>query len=202
MTAAVAAPVEVVELIGNPRVGSRTRALADLVVRSLAETVEPDGRGGPDGIRLGEPVVIELGEAVGVTFGADPAPAGAPHSYTVGAGDELRSTWPVTGDYDIHLHGQNGFFRRFSGNTVTDHLRVEVTRVGRSQRLSVAVEAPRGVRVAVEDAYGGRTIAGRRPVVLDTAANGGWYDLTVVAEDGPFLRGFRRSPRDGARVHQ
>jgi phospholipase C len=42
----------------------------------------------------------------------------------------------------------------------------------------------------VEDAYGGRTIAGRRPVVVDTAANGGWYDVTVVAEEGPFLRGF------------
>lgn len=81
MTAAAAAvgtAVEVVELVGNPRVGSRTRALADLVVRSLAETVEADGRAAPDGIRLGVPVVIELGEAVGVTFGAEVARASAP----------------------------------------------------------------------------------------------------------------------------
>jgi FMN reductase len=70
--------VEVVELVGNPRVGSRTRALADLVVRSLGETVAADGRGAPDGIRLGVPVVIELGEAVGVTFGAEAARASAP----------------------------------------------------------------------------------------------------------------------------
>lgn len=74
--AAAGTVVEVVELVGNPRVGSRTRALADLVVRSLAETVETDGRAAPDGIRLGVPVVIELGEAV--TFGAVVARASAP----------------------------------------------------------------------------------------------------------------------------
>ncbi len=43
------------------------------------------------------------------------APAGAPHSYTVGAGDRLQASWPVSADYDIHLHGPNGFFRRFAG---------------------------------------------------------------------------------------
>jgi phospholipase C len=117
-------------------------------------------------------------------------PAGAPHSYTVGAGDELRATWPVTGEYDIQLHGPNGFFRRFAGDVRTDRVRVEVARVGRTPRLSVAVEAPRGVHVVVEDAYGGRTTVGRRPVVIDTSANGGWYDLTVVAVDGTFVRAF------------
>ena len=32
------------------------------------------------------------------------APEGAPHSYTVGAGDTLTVRWPVSGDYEIHLH--------------------------------------------------------------------------------------------------
>ncbi|GAA1990324.1 hypothetical protein GCM10009817_35340 [Terrabacter lapilli] len=31
---------------------------------------------------------------------------------------------------------------------------------------------------------------GRRPVTIDTAGTGGWYDLTVVAEGTSFLRGF------------
>jgi phospholipase C len=150
----------------------------DLVVREQqtrgAVTVDLDNRG-----RRGTHLQARLVE-----------PAGPPHSYTVGAGDELRATWPVSGDYDIHLHGPNGFFRRFAGDTRTDRIRVEVTRVGRTQRLSVTVEAPRGVPVTIEDAYGARTTVGRRPVVVDTSTNGGWYDLTVVAEVGTFLRGF------------
>jgi phospholipase C len=117
-------------------------------------------------------------------------PAGAPHSYTVGAGDELRATWPVTGEYDIHLHGPNGFFRRYAGDIGTDRVRVALTRVGRTQQLSLAVEAPRGIEVTLENAYGDRTTAGRRPVTIDTTATGGWYDLTVVAGDTSFLRAF------------
>src|SRR4029453_3176404 len=38
------------------------------------------------------------------------APAGPPHSYTVGAGESLGASWPVTGDYDIHVHGPHGLF--------------------------------------------------------------------------------------------
>jgi phospholipase C len=117
-------------------------------------------------------------------------PAGAPHSYTVGAGDELRASWPVSGEYDIHLHGPNGFFRRFAGDVRTDRVQVGVTRMGRTQRLSVSVEAPRGVHVTVEDSYGGSTAVGRRPVVIDTSVHGGWYDFTVVAGESAFLRAF------------
>ncbi|GGM82315.1 phospholipase C, phosphocholine-specific [Terrabacter tumescens] len=138
-----------------------------------AVTVDLDNRG-----RRGAHVQARLVE-----------PAGAPHSYTVGAGDELRASWPVSGEYDIHLHGPNGFFRRFAGDTRTDRVRVEVSRVGRTQRLSVAVEALRGVRVTIDDAYAGTSVVGKRSFVVDTSANGGWYDLTVVAHDGTFLRG-------------
>ena len=58
-----ASAVAVVELIGNPRPGSRTRALADAAVDALAL----DGR-----------VVFELSELVGITFGLEPAVAKAP----------------------------------------------------------------------------------------------------------------------------
>jgi FMN reductase len=64
--------VEVVELIGNPRAGSRTRALADTVVAELT------GRLGRAGTELGRPRVLELAEVVGVTFGPRPARAVAP----------------------------------------------------------------------------------------------------------------------------
>jgi FMN reductase len=58
-----------VELIGNPRAGSRTRSLADAVVTELA------GRLGRAGTHLGRPTVLELAEVVGVTFGPRPARA-------------------------------------------------------------------------------------------------------------------------------
>lgn len=77
--------VSVVELVGNPRAGSRTRSLADLVVRALIARA-----GGPAGTGQGsasdaappdaQPTVVELGEAVAVGFDADPARATAPVS--------------------------------------------------------------------------------------------------------------------------
>ncbi|GII23356.1 NAD(P)H-dependent oxidoreductase [Planosporangium mesophilum] len=64
--------VSVVELIGNPRAGSRTRALADAVVAELS------GRPRMADTPLGRPRVLELAELVGVTFGPRPARAVAP----------------------------------------------------------------------------------------------------------------------------
>jgi FMN reductase len=57
----------VVALIGNPRPGSRTRALADAAVAELSARVALD-----------EPRVLELSEIVGVTFSAEPAVSAAP----------------------------------------------------------------------------------------------------------------------------
>jgi len=119
-------------------------------------------------------------------------PAGAPHSYTIGAGDALTATWPVTGAYDIEVHGPNGFYRRYAGDTARRDgaVRVELVREGRSQRLTVKADAPRGTRVLVQDAYGREQDAGRRAVVVDTTRSGGWYDLTVTVPGTPWLRAF------------
>ena len=45
--------------------------------------------------------------------------AGAPFSYTIGAGDELVVSLPNPGTYDLSLHGPNGFFRHFAGSAAT-----------------------------------------------------------------------------------
>ena len=42
--------------------------------------------------------------------------AGAPYSYTVGAGHKLAVGLDNPGTYDLNLHGQNGFFRHFAGS--------------------------------------------------------------------------------------
>jgi len=57
----------VVTVVGNPRSGSRTRALADAVVDELGARVPLGGR-----------QVLELGAVVGVTFGPEPAVATGP----------------------------------------------------------------------------------------------------------------------------
>ena len=59
---------EVVVLVGNPRPGSRTRTLAELVARELAAAL-----GG-----LSDIVVMELAEVVGVSFGPEPVRGGWP----------------------------------------------------------------------------------------------------------------------------
>src|SRR5690242_19324981 len=57
---------DVVVLVGNPRPGSRTRTVAELVARQLAAEL-----GG-----LSDVVVVELAEVVGVSFGPEPARGG------------------------------------------------------------------------------------------------------------------------------
>ena len=50
--------------------------------------------------------------------------AGAPYSYTIGAGHQIAVALPNPGTYDLSLHGPNGFFRHFAGSPATT-LRVE-----------------------------------------------------------------------------
>lgn len=110
------------------------------------------------------------------------APEGAPHSYTVGAGDTLSVRWPVSGDYEIHLHGPNGFFRSYTGTAGADPAPANLRREGRSQRLTVT--APR--KAEITSAYAG-PIRSRH---LDTRATGGWYDLTLTVPGTTWARGF------------
>jgi FMN reductase len=58
---------DLVVLVGNPRAGSRTRALADAAARALA--AEPDLADA----KLRGTEVLELAEIVGITFGPEPA---------------------------------------------------------------------------------------------------------------------------------
>jgi phospholipase C len=112
--------------------------------------------------------------------------AGAPYSYTIGAGDELDAALANPGTYDLSLHGPNGFFRHFAGSpdTVvrievqTDHmagkLRLRLTDGGGRDRRPVVVE--------MADAYGPDRhikLHGIRDVTIDTRHSGGWYDIAL-----------------------
>lgn len=81
--------VVVVELIGSPFPGSRTRALADAVVEALAARTV---------VTVGDRRVLELSGIVGVSFGAEPAVGSAPMAdpfTTLGSGRLLVVATPT-----------------------------------------------------------------------------------------------------------
>ena len=95
----------------------------------------------------------------------------------------------MTGDYDIHVHGPNGFFRRFAGSAGADQVGVTVRRAGRSVNLQIDVDAPGGVTVEIVDAYSGPVRIGRvGKATLGTHKSAGWYDLTVSVAGTRWLR--------------
>ncbi len=120
--------------------------------------------------------------------------AGAPYTYTVGAGDELAIALANPGTYDLSLHGPNGFFRHFAGSPATvlqveaegddgtGKLRLRITDSG--DRPAVSHHRPRVV-IAVADAYGtDRHIAlpGTGEITIDTRHSGGWYDIALSTQ--------------------
>ena len=127
------------------------------------------------------------------------APVGAPHSYTVGAGAKLAASWPVSGNYDVQVHGPNGFFRRYAGAVGADKVAVSVRRAGRSSVLQVSVDAPKGVTVDVRNAYDkqGAHGPGSRKLAIDTRHAAGWYDITVSVPGTGWVRVFAGHLEDG-----
>jgi len=116
------------------------------------------------------------------------APEGAPHAYTVGAGDRLVASWQVQGEYDVQLHGPNGFFRRFAGTT-GQAVTLGVARIGRTPRLLVSVDGPRGMEITLVIAYGGEHLLGAgQEAVVDTNPSAGWYDLTATIAGASWTR--------------
>jgi phospholipase C len=123
--------------------------------------------------------------------------AGAPYSYTIGAGDELATALANPGTYDLSVHGPNGFFRHFAGSPATalqvtahgDHdigeLRLRL--IGGDARLGERHQRPLVVDVA--DAYGNdrqiRLRDGAGEITIDTRHSGGWYDVALTTRSDP-----------------
>lgn len=118
------------------------------------------------------------------------SPAGDPHAYTVGAGDSLTASFPVSGSYDVQLHGPNGFFRRYAGDARTDQVTATVRRQGDSRSLLVNVASSGREDVVVEDAYQGSLPLHGGLATLDTDSTGGWYDITVAVPGTSWRRTF------------
>lgn len=115
-------------------------------------------------------------------------------SFAVIAGDELSYTWPgkafESGGYHLRLHGPNGFYREFKGNSKDPALDVRceyaTDRSAASLRLRLVNKGNAPLSLAIKDnAYGQRSVsrtlaAGQQEeVVLPVGKSFGWYDLSV-----------------------
>jgi phospholipase C len=135
----------------------------------------------------------------------------APRTYTVEPGTRLDGTWAATaGDYDLSVHGPNGFLRRFQGGRAGDRVRLDVTAEDRDDDLRVTITNPTNRRVTarVTDGYTGRHSdrqlqpRGSWSTTWSTKKVFGWYDVTVqAASDTGFayrLAGHVEDGRDSA----
>jgi len=119
--------------------------------------------------------------------------AGAPFSYTLGAGDTLRPRLRTTGRYDVSLHGPDGFYRRFVGSTADPVLEVKARRRDGQLVLSLRNRSDRAIRATVANAYGGeRTVRvgrhSRKAVRIGLTATHGWYDVLVTVAGHPGVK--------------
>ncbi len=133
-----------------------------------------------------------------------------PRNYTVEPGKSLTGTWTVpTGQYDLAIHGPNGFHRRFAGDLARPGGGLAVTaayEAGRSSiTVTVANRGPGAVGVRVIDAYQaedgrpgeehdgdeheGAEVWHRRLAAEGSASRrfslddtNGWYDLTFAVD--------------------
>ena len=135
-----------------------------------------------------------VGAAFHVRSGND---ANGPWTYTIGAGDSAEDTWSYAGsqgpEYDLSVHGPNGFLRVFKGSVAgknSAHLKVRAEYDSDDPAIVLEIEN-RGVmkvEVSVADFYTGETKwLGLRPGESRRESwrlrgSFGWYDLTVEAD--------------------
>ena len=145
--------------------GYRVEVAAAVSERGLAVTIRNAGR-------------------LGVALQARSRTGDEPQSFTVGAKDSLAATLPASGHYDTSLHGPNGFFRRFAGDTT--HTDLEAHLVTHGENVEIELRSRGTATVYVRDAYTGRTrttkVHGRSTLRIGTEH--GWYDLTVTGAGG------------------
>ena len=119
--------------------------------------------------------------------------AAGPYSYTIGAGANLEASWSLSPQYDVHMHGPNGWYRRLAGTTAAADIRVGVTADGAAAHARFRIEnaGSTRTRLTLSDAYGQGTQTlslnpgQARTVVVPT--EGGWYDLTLTSSADPQL---------------
>jgi phospholipase C len=124
--------------------------------------------------------------------------AGAPYSYTIGAGDEIAIALANPGTYDLSIHGPNGFYRHFAGSPATvlqveehgsdDVGKLSLRLTDSDDRRALAGRPAPVIVVEIADAYGADRqieLKGSDEITIDTRRSGGWYDIALTTKSDP-----------------
>jgi phospholipase C len=118
-------------------------------------------------------------------------PGGEPLSWTVAAGASFTTREQVQGPYDVRVHGPNGFYRRFAGDTATPMLTVRAGKRAGHLVLRLHNRSGHPQHLHVADAYGpDRTlrVAAGASRTIQVPLTHGWYDVRVTVRDHPHHR--------------
>ncbi|WP_181795059.1 phosphocholine-specific phospholipase C [Streptomyces sp. WELS2] len=130
-----------------------------------------------------------------------------PWTYTTEAGKTLSDTWNSVysgGNYDLTVHGPNGFLRVFKGRNKVAGPEVTARHTGDDIELTFTNKGSGTALLKVADGYGGSPLTVTvRPgatvrQTVSLAASKRWYDLTVTSDADPaFRRGFAGHVENG-----
>jgi len=122
-------------------------------------------------------------------------------AFAAKAGDEIRYDWPLKsfedGNYQLHLHGPNGFYREFTGSSQDPQLNISVrpelkslTKVPTGNaEVTISNNGTSKVSIALNDvsykkgALATKVIApnASERIVLNLQNTFGWYDFAISA---------------------
>jgi phospholipase C len=144
-----------------------------------------------------------VGDAAAVFHVRSGGAGDAPRTYTVGAQARLSDDWraPANGgsEYDLSVHGPNGFYRSFKGALSGRHrahldVRAVYDEDNNSISLEIANRSAYAASVSVAHGYGSRTldlVLGPGEVESRSWSlrrTSGWYDLSVTVNGDPGFR--------------
>ncbi|RZS89820.1 phospholipase C [Motilibacter rhizosphaerae] len=161
--------------------------------RALPYEVHADGVVRAGALHL---TIANTGDAAVVLQLRSADPASQPRSYTVGAGHDVTDVVALpTGDYDLELHGPNGFFRSWRGGTTPGRLAVAATTTYHKHKVRLDVSNPGSERIDVtlRERYTGETTrvsvrpGASRSETWSLGSSGGWYDVTLTVQQDPGL---------------
>ena len=164
--------------------------------RALPYDVHVSGARANDGFHL---VLANRGTA-GATFQVYAAGVSAgPWFYTVAANSQLADVIVLpSGDFDVTVHGPNGYHRRYKGPGVdpaapTSGLKYD------AETLTVSIANPgaKPATVIVANAYGGKPQTktlppkGSTEIVIPLQPTAHWYDISIAWKENPaYVRRF------------
>jgi phospholipase C len=125
-----------------------------------------------------------------------------PRTYTVEAHQSVTDSWSAAvlggSEYDLSVHGPNGFFRAFKGGTDRQRAKLEVRvvydRDSTDITLHISNRSSQMLKASVFNAYTSKStklVLGLGDTDSKTSPlshTGGWYDLTITVDgDSQFV---------------